>query len=123
MRWIITLVSVAVLVVAGLAVAARGGEEKTKTTGADLTALKCPQAPTGPNKRLEPAKDGFDTKVLIGLSLADAEAKAAEHTCTIVVSLQDGVGKAVPIDLDPRRIYVYTEKGVVTEIEGVGGGI
>ena len=26
-------------------------------------------------------------------------------------------------DFDPKRIYVYTEDGVVTEIEGVGGGI
>ena len=29
----------------------------------------------------------------------------------------------VPIDLDPKRIYVYTEKGIVTQIEGVGGGL
>jgi hypothetical protein len=40
-----------------------------------------------------------------------------------VVSLEDGKGVPVPIDIDPKRIYVYTEDGVVTEIEGVGGGI
>ena len=36
-----------------------------------------------------------------------------------------GGGKGVPVttDFDPARIYVYTENGVVTEIEGVGGGI
>jgi hypothetical protein len=119
MRWITTLVAVAVLAIAGIAVAARGGEEEnTKAKGADLTALMCPQAPHG----AKPA-NAFDTKGLIGLPLADAKAKAAGHGCTIVVSLEDGEGKPVPIDLDPKRIYVYTEKGAVTEIEGVGGGI
>lgn len=118
LRWIATLVAVAVLAIAGIALAARGGTEETKTTGADLTAITCPLAPSG-----APAKDAFNTAELIGLSLADAEAKAAGHTCSIVVSLEDGVGKPVPIDIDPKRIYVYTEKGRVTHIEGVGGGI
>ena len=57
------------------------------------------------------------------MPLADAEAKAAEHRCTIVVSIEDGTGMPVPIDVDPTRIYVYTEKDVVTQIEGVGGGL
>jgi hypothetical protein len=125
-RWITTLVAVAVLGVAGIAVAARGGEEESKkTTGTDLTALMCPMAPSGDSgsSPSKPAGNAFDTAKLIGLSLADAKAEAARHTCTIVVSLEDGAGKPVPIDVDPRRIYVYTEKGVVTEIEDVGGGI
>ena len=29
----------------------------------------------------------------------------------------------MPIELNPKLIYVYTEKDVVTQIEGVGGGI
>ena len=29
----------------------------------------------------------------------------------------------VPIELDPNRIFVYTKNNVVTQIEGVGGGI
>jgi hypothetical protein len=124
MRWIATLVAVAVLGIAGIAVAARGGGEQKQTTGTDLTAMMCPLAPAGDaTARPKPAKNAFDTAQLIGLSLADAKAKAAQHTCSIVVSLEDGVGKAVPIDVDPQRIYVYTEKGRVTEIEGVGGGI
>jgi hypothetical protein len=125
-RWITTLVAVAVLGVAGIAVAARGGEEESKkTTGTDLTAMMCPLAPSAQSgsSPSKPAKNAFDTAELIGLSLADAKAKAAQHTCSIVVSLEDGKGKPVPIDVDPRRIYVYTEKGVVTEIEDVGGGI
>ena len=125
-RWIATLVAVAVLGIAGIAVAARGGEgESKKTTGTDLTAMMCPLAPSGDSGATpaKPAKNAFNTAELIGLSLADAKAKAARHTCSIVVSLEDGAGKPVPIDVDPRRIYVYTEKGVVTEIEDVGGGI
>ena len=124
MRWIATLVAVAVLAIAGIAVAARGGGEEKKTTGADLTAIMCPPAPSG-DATAAPrrAKNAFNTAGLIGLSLADAKAKAAKHSCTIVVSLEDGAGKPVPIDVDPARIYVYTEKGRVTHIEGVGGGI
>jgi hypothetical protein len=124
---IITLVAVAVLAVAGIAVATGGGEEKQKTKGTDLTAIKCPLAATGQTsggvEELKPAKNAFDTAELIGLSLADARAKAARHTCAIVVSVQDGKGLPVPLDVDPKRIYVYTEKGAVTQIEGVGGGL
>jgi len=40
-----------------------------------------------------------------------------------VVSVQDGAGQPVPIELNPNLIYVYVKKGVVTQIEGVGGGI
>ncbi len=41
----------------------------------------------------------------------------------VVVAKEDGKGLPVPADVDPKRIYVYTEDGKVTEIEGVGGGI
>ena len=86
--------------------------------GRDLTALQCPLTAEG-----EPAENAFDTSELIGERLEDAEATAAEHTCVIVVAMEDGKGLPVPADVDPKRIYVYTEDGVVTEIEGVGGGI
>jgi hypothetical protein len=122
----IALAAVGVLAIAGLALAARGGDDE-EPTGTDLTAIRCPLAPTGETvggvAQYEPAKGAFDTAELIGMSLEDARAKAAEHTCEVVVSLEDGRGVAVPIDVDPKRIYVYTERGVVTEIEGVGGGI
>jgi hypothetical protein len=93
-----------------------GGDDPPE--GRDLTALRCPLGEGG-----EPAPDSFDTTELIGEPLADAEAAAAEHTCVIVVAKEDGKGLPVPADIDPKRIYVYTEDGVVTEIEGVGGGI
>jgi hypothetical protein len=41
----------------------------------------------------------------------------------VVVSMQDGRSMPVPVDIDPKRIYVYTKGGVVTEIESVGGGL
>jgi hypothetical protein len=128
MRWLIAVGVVVVLAACGVALAAMGGEEEQRPKkGADLTALRCPLEPAGQTTdgetRYRPAKDAFDTKVLIGMQLPDAEAKAAEHGCHIVVSLEDGVGLPVPIDIDPKRIYVYTENNAVTTVEGVGGGI
>jgi ABC-type Fe3+-hydroxamate transport system substrate-binding protein len=126
---LLTLVAVAVLAVASIAIAARGGEEEKKPNkGADLTAIKCPLEPTGATAdsgepEYRPAKDAFDTAELLGLKLADARKKASEKRCEIVVSVKDGAGQPVPIEIDPKRIYVYTEKDVVTQIEGVGGGI
>jgi hypothetical protein len=115
---LIALAAIGVLAIAGVALAvARDGEDKP-ATGTDLTAIRCPVTPAG-----KPAEGSFDTAELIGLGLEEARAKAAEHSCEIVVSLEDGRGVPVPIDVDPKRIYVYTEDGVVTEIEGVGGGI
>jgi hypothetical protein len=105
----------AVLVVA-LALVGCGGDKAAK--GPDLTAIRCPAAAGG-----KPAPDSFDTAELIGLELADAQATAAGHGCDVVVAKKDGAGVPVPIDVDPKLIYVYTESGVVSEIEGVGGGI
>lgn len=126
-RAIIAAVIVAGLAVGGLALASLGGEDDRPTQGTDLTALRCPLVPTTPTadgqQQYEPAPDAFDTAELIGLELDDARALAAEHGCGVVVSVEDGRGVPVPIDVDPKRIYVYTEDGAVTEIEGVGGGI
>jgi len=128
MRWLIAVGVVVVLAAAGVAIASMGGEEEKKPTkGADLTAIRCPLEADGQTAdgetRYSPAVDSFDTKVLIDKQLPDAEAEAAKHGCNIVVSIQDGVGLPVPIEVDPTRIYVYTEKNVVTAIEGVGGGL
>ena len=103
-----------------------GGDDEAPPEGVDLTAVRCPMVAAGEQgggTRYEPAPDSFDTAKLIGTKLAQAEAEAAEHGCAIVVALKDGAGVPVPTDIDPTRIYVYTKDGVVTEIEGVGGGI
>jgi hypothetical protein len=124
---LLTLAAVAVLAIASIAIAARGGEdEKTTKKGTDLTAIKCPlvQAGTsGGEPEFKPAKDAFNTAELVGLQLTEAKQKAGAKGCDIVVSIKDGAGQPVPIEINPKLIYVYTEKGVVTTIEGVGGGI
>lgn len=126
-RAIIAAVVVAGLAAGGIALASLGGDDTRPTEGSDLTALKCPLVPTAQSadgqQQYEPAPDAFDTSELIGLPLDDARALAADHGCEIVVSVKDGKGMPVPIEVDPKLIYVYTEKGAVTEIEGVGGGI
>ena len=124
----LTLVAVAVLAVASIAIAARGGEEEKPNKGTDLTAIKCPLEPTGATNgggepEYRPAKDAFDTAELIGLPLEEARSKASAKGCDIVVSVKDGAGQPVPIELNPKLIYLYTAKDVVTQIEGVGGGI
>lgn len=121
--------AVAVLAIASIAIAARGGEEEKKPNkGADLTAIRCPLEPTGATSaggepEYRPAKNAFDTAELIGLKLDEARKKASAKGCDIVVSVKDGAGQPVPIELNPKLIYVYTTNDAVTQIEGVGGGL
>jgi hypothetical protein len=113
------------MIAAGTACGGDSGDEK-KRPGPDLTALKCPMVQTSNAagvERYEPAKNAFDTAELVGMKLADAREKAADHGCEIVVASVDGRGRAVPIEVDPTRVYVFVERNVVTYIEGVGGGI
>ena len=81
------------------------------------------RAGRGGEPEYRPAKDAFDTAELLDKPLADARSKRESHGCEVVVSVEDGAGQPVPIELNPKLIYVYTEKGIVTQIEGVGGGI
>lgn len=128
MRWLVAVVAVAVLAAGSIALAARGGDEENDkpSTGSNLAVLKCPLEPVDPNvpePEYRPAKDAFDTAELLDKPLADARSIAQGHGCEVVVSVEDGGGVPVPLDFDPKRIYVYTEKGIVTQIEGVGGGL
>jgi hypothetical protein len=120
LRAFVALAGCCALIAAGC-----GGEEKPK--GADLTELRCPIVLTGEQvdgvDQYEPAKDSFNTAELIGQELDKATATAAGHGCEVMVAKRDGEGLPVPTDINPKRIYVYTEDDVVTEIEGVGGGI
>jgi hypothetical protein len=114
-RQLVGAAAVLVLVAAGC-----GGDDE-EPAGSNLNALRCPLVQSG--NTYKPAKDSFDTAELIGQRLEEAEATAGEHGCEIVVAMEDGAGQPVPTDIDPERSDVDTEKGVVTEIEGVGGGI
>jgi hypothetical protein len=119
--------SVVAIACALLTLAGCGGDDGDKPAGADLTAIRCPLVATGEKvggvTQYEPAADAFDTSELVGARFDDARATAADHGCKLVVSMRDGEGLPVPTDIDPKRVYVYTEDGVVTEIEGVGGGL
>jgi len=111
-----------VAVAIALAAAAGCGEDD-EPRGADLTETRCPLVQAGDGNAYLPADDSFDTAELVGEPFERARATAAEHGCDVVVAKRDGEGVPVPTDIDPARIYVYTQDGVVTEIEGVGGGI
>lgn len=92
----------------------------------DLTAIECPVERAGREAgvpQFEPAENAFNTAELIGLELSEATATAGEHGCEIIVSIADGEGQPVPVEINLKAIYVYTEDDVVTQIEGVGGGI
>ena len=128
MRWLVAVVVVAVLAAGSIALAARGGDEDNEkpSTGSELATLKCPLEAIDPNAaepEYRPAKDAFDTAELLDKPLTDARTIAQRNGCEVVVSVEDGGGLPVPLEFNPRRIYVYTEKDVVTEIEGVGGGL
>jgi hypothetical protein len=117
---------VAAFIGIALTMAACGEEESDEPQGRDLTALRCPLEPAGKVggvQQFEPGEDAFDTSELVGMEVHDAAARADEHGCEVIVSLKDGKGVPVPIETDPTAIYVYTEDDVVTEIEGVGGGL
>jgi hypothetical protein len=125
---LVAVVAVAVLAVGSIALAARGGgdENDKPSTSSNPSAIKCPLEPVDPaaaEPEYRPAKDAFDTAELLDKPLTDARSIAQRHGCEIVVSVQDGGGLPVPLDFDPTRIYVYTDKDVVTQIEGVGGGL
>ena len=115
------------MVAAAIAVAGCGDDDEPAAAGTDLTAVKCPLEATGKQvggvDEYKPAADAFDTKELIGEPLDAARDIAADNGCEIVVAMEDGKGLPVATDIDPKRIYVYTEDGVVTQVEGVGGGI
>jgi len=120
-----TATAVSVMIAVATACGGDSRDEKTRP-GPDLTALKCPMVQTAGAdgvERYKPAKDAFDTAELVGMKLADAREKAGGHGCEIVVASVDGRGRAVPVEVDPTRVYVFVEDDVVTYIEGVGGGI
>lgn len=102
------------------------GSEEATTQERDLTALHCPMVETGQHgdaKQYSPAANAFNTAELLGMKLAEAREKAARHGCEIIVAREDDKHQPVPMEIDPTRIYVYVADGVVSFIEGVGGGL
>lgn len=52
----------------------------------------------------------------VGLSLADAEAKAKENRVEFRIAEQDGEAKALTMDLRPGRVNAVVNSGVVTSV-------
>jgi len=52
----------------------------------------------------------------VGLSLADAEAKAKENGVEFRIAEQDGEAKALTMDLKPGRVNAIVNSGVVTSV-------
>ena len=52
----------------------------------------------------------------VGLSLADAEAKAKESGVEFRIAEQDGEAKALTMDLRPGRVNAIVNSGVVTSV-------
>ncbi len=80
----IRVACVAVLAVASIAVAARGGDDQTTPKGANLSTIRCPLEPTGKTgpdgqPQYAPAKDAFDTATLIDLPLVDPSPGVRAH--------------------------------------------
>ena len=125
--WGARLVAVTAVALVAVVLGTCGGDDEEKEPqGTDLTAMSCPVKATGKVagvQQFEPAPNAFDTGELIGEEVHDAAATADEHGCHVIVSLKDGKGVPVPVKPDPTAVYVYTEDDVVTQIEGVGGGL
>jgi acetyl esterase/lipase len=64
--------------------------------------------------------DGFDTRELLGLGVADAEALAERHDCTLRVVVRDGRGLPRRRDRRPYRINVAETDGWVVGLRGIG---
>lgn len=98
------------------------------------SAEKPLEEPAPPARALEPGERSEDLepfKVLLGLSLAQAEAWLQDHptaspvmpgrTVTIVRPTRiDGEGQAVTADLVAERINVEVERGVIVALDSVG---
>jgi hypothetical protein len=116
----------ALAIVVALAGCGDGDDDEPEPVARDLTTVSCPLERAGREAgaaKLEPAPNAFDTSELIGLEVSEAASVAAEHGCEVIVSIADGEGQQVPVEINLKAIYVYTEDDVVTQIEGVGGGI
>ncbi len=83
----------------------------------DPAGKYCPGDPDGGDRI--PA-DAFDANELVGLELADAEAEAAKHGCTVRVTFEDGLGVPATMDFRFDRINVFCENGKVGEIDNIG---
>jgi hypothetical protein len=117
------------LTLAVLAVLAVGacGSSASKPAGTSPSAAPGVTEPAPSTEPAEPVpvKPGADPTVdnavvLVGLSLAEAEAKAAELGWLVRATTVDGEPQTVTMDLRFNRVNVATANGTVTAIESIG---
>jgi hypothetical protein len=77
-----------------------------------------PEEPVTPGD-LEPI-DAADAEVLVGLTLADAEAEADERGWSVRTARLDGEDLMLTEDYSPTRVNVAVDDDVVTEILFIG---
>jgi hypothetical protein len=59
----------------------------------------------------------FDTRSLLGLPAAAAQARAQEHGCTTRIYMVNGHGRAITDDLRSDRANLVVSRGVVTGVD------
>ena len=107
------LLFAAIAVAAVLVVGCGDSDSGTSSTSGKTSsaeAVRCPSEGTG----------GFDTSELVGLSEADAKARAKQDGCTVRVVERDGEPLPATMDFNPKRVNVAVTDGKVTAIQGVG---
>jgi hypothetical protein len=62
----------------------------------------------------------LDARTLVGVSERRAAATADRHGCTMVAVARDGERFSITANVDPRRVQVEVDGGVVTRIVKVG---
>lgn len=84
----------------------------------DGTSASDPGEPVTPGD-MEPI-DAAEAEVLVGLTLAEAEAEAADRGWTVRTARLDGEDLALTEDFSPTRVNVAVDDDVVTEILFIG---
>ena len=83
------------------------------------TATKPPGKPI-PCPADAPAGKALDARAVVGVGERRAKAMADRHGCTLVAVIRDGERFSITANVDPRRLQVEVNGGVVTRVVTVG---
>jgi hypothetical protein len=85
------------------------GDSDDPEAAPSATAGMCPAAETSP-------ANPFDAQTLVGQTVDDATAAAAQHDCTVRVTERDGKPLPATMDLQNNRIDVTVVDGKITAV-------